>query len=178
MLRRLLLLLPCLAAACRSGQPVEGLAPARDTGGPKIVFDLTRKPLAAIPFPNDVATRGDTGSPTGLRLNSTVAAPSNLELRTRTQLDQLDGFGTFAPITVSFEADIDVLDLVARQNDADPTNDAVYLVRIELEGKEMGLGELRGPVKLGMAGQAEILTDQESLLVLLVRKIRQTISLG
>jgi dienelactone hydrolase len=131
MLRRLLLLLPCLAAACRSGQSVDGLAPARATGGPQIVFDLTRKPLPVIPFPNDVATLGDSGSPTGLRLNSSVAAPTNLELRTRTLLDQLDGFGTFSPITVSFDADIDVLDLVARQNDADPTNDAIYLVQID-----------------------------------------------
>ena len=131
MLRRLLLLLPCLAISCRSSQSVEGLAPARDTGGPRIVFDLSRKPLPEIPFPNDLATRADPGSPTGVRLNSTVAAPSGLEQRTRALLDLLDGFATYAPITVSFNADIDLLDLAARQNDADPANDAIYLVQLD-----------------------------------------------
>jgi multidrug efflux pump subunit AcrA (membrane-fusion protein) len=55
---------------------------------------------------------------------------------------------------------------------------AHYLVRIEVDGDQVGRGELRGQVKLGMAGQTEIVTDQESILLLLVRKIRQTISLG
>jgi multidrug efflux pump subunit AcrA (membrane-fusion protein) len=55
---------------------------------------------------------------------------------------------------------------------------ATYLVRIELSGDEVGCGDLRGRVKLGMSGQAEIITDRESLLSLLVRKIRQSISLG
>jgi hypothetical protein len=132
MARRALLLL-CALAGCRSGQPIEGLAPARDTGGPRIAFDLQRQPLPEMPFPNDLATRPDPGSPTGVRLDSSIAAPSQIEQRTRALLDQLDGFGTFAPITVSFEpgAEIDVLDLFARQNDADPTNDAVYLVQID-----------------------------------------------
>jgi multidrug resistance efflux pump len=55
---------------------------------------------------------------------------------------------------------------------------ARYVVRIEVDGDQVGRGDLRGQVKLGMAGQAEIVTDQESVLLLLVRKIRQTISLG
>jgi HlyD family secretion protein len=55
---------------------------------------------------------------------------------------------------------------------------ALYVVRIELDSDEVGRGELRGPVKLGMAGQVEIVTDQESLLKLLLRRIRQSISLG
>jgi HlyD family secretion protein len=55
---------------------------------------------------------------------------------------------------------------------------AVYLVKIEVEGEEIGHGEYRGKVKLGMAGQAEIVTDHESLLMLLLKKIRQSISLG
>jgi multidrug resistance efflux pump len=55
---------------------------------------------------------------------------------------------------------------------------AHYIVRIEVDGDQVGRGDLYGQVKLGMAGQAEIVTDQESILLLLVRKIRQTISLG
>jgi multidrug resistance efflux pump len=55
---------------------------------------------------------------------------------------------------------------------------ATYIVKIELHKDEVGRGDLRGRVKLGMAGQAEIITDRESLLVLLLKKLRQTISLG
>src|SRR5205823_4168532 len=76
MTRRFLLPCFCALAGCLSGQPIEGLAPARDTGGPRIVYDPTRKPLPEIPFPNDLGTRPDLGSPTGLRLNSSLVAPS------------------------------------------------------------------------------------------------------
>jgi multidrug resistance efflux pump len=55
---------------------------------------------------------------------------------------------------------------------------AFYLVRIELDGDEVGRGEYRGKVKLGMAGQVEIVTEEESLLFILVKKLRKTISLG
>lgn len=53
-----------------------------------------------------------------------------------------------------------------------------YLVRIALAGDEVGRGALHGKVKLGMAGQAEIVTGHESLLTLLVKRLRQTISIG
>jgi multidrug resistance efflux pump len=55
---------------------------------------------------------------------------------------------------------------------------AAYLVRIAVAGNEVGRGEWHGRVKLGMAGQADIVTGRESLLALLVKRIRQTISLG
>lgn len=54
---------------------------------------------------------------------------------------------------------------------------ASYRVRIQLESDEVRRGEFRGPVKLGMTGQAEIVIDQERLLVLLMKRIRQSISL-
>jgi HlyD family secretion protein len=55
---------------------------------------------------------------------------------------------------------------------------ATYTVRIAVEGDEVGRGEFRGKVKLGMTGQADVVTGQESLLSLLVKRIRRTISLG
>jgi multidrug efflux pump subunit AcrA (membrane-fusion protein) len=55
---------------------------------------------------------------------------------------------------------------------------AVYLVKIAVAGDEVGRGDLRGQVKLGMAGQAEIVTGQESVLSLLIKRIRQSVSLG
>ena len=123
-------LLACaaLVAACTQATPYTGLAPAQLTGGPTVRFDLLAKPLPEIPFPNDLATRPDLTSPTGLRVNASLIAPSRLEENVRGLLDQLDGFGTYAPISVSFDQDLDVLDLWNRQNDDDPKNDAVYLV--------------------------------------------------
>jgi multidrug resistance efflux pump len=54
---------------------------------------------------------------------------------------------------------------------------AVYLVRVLVNGDTIGRGDWVGKVKLGMAGQAEIVTGEESVLKLLVKKIRQSISL-
>jgi HlyD family secretion protein len=53
-----------------------------------------------------------------------------------------------------------------------------YLVRIELHGDAVGRGQKRGDVKLGLGGVAEIVTDRESLLMVFLKKMRQTISLG
>jgi hypothetical protein len=55
---------------------------------------------------------------------------------------------------------------------------ATYTVRIELASDTLGSGDFRGRVKLGMTGQSDIVTGQRSLLSLLVKRIRQTISLG
>jgi multidrug resistance efflux pump len=55
---------------------------------------------------------------------------------------------------------------------------AGYFVKIEPERDEVGRGEFHGRIKLGMEGQVDIVTEHESLLSLLVKKIRQTISLG
>jgi len=58
------------------------------------------------------------------------------------------------------------------------TQVAVYKVKIALSQNEVGCGEHRGPVKLGMTGQAEIVTGKESILMLLLRRIGQSVSLG
>jgi multidrug efflux pump subunit AcrA (membrane-fusion protein) len=54
----------------------------------------------------------------------------------------------------------------------------VYVVKIAIEREEFGRGELTARIKLGMAGRVEIVTEQESLLSILVRKVRRSISLG
>jgi HlyD family secretion protein len=54
----------------------------------------------------------------------------------------------------------------------------VYTIKVALDGDSVGRGADRGPIKLGMTGQAEIMTSKERILVLLVRSIRQSISLG
>lgn len=68
----------------------------------------------------------------------------------------------------------------AAQTQAPPNrqSSAVFLVRVEMHADAVGRGELRGAVKLGLGGTAEIVTDRESLLMIFFRKIRQTVSLG
>jgi multidrug resistance efflux pump len=94
-----------------------------------------------------------------------------LAMPARIKLDAYDyqRYGTVAGTVVFISPDSGV-----------PTGPGMitYLVRIELAGDEVGRGELRQKVKLGMAGQAEIVTGHESLLALLVKRLRQTISLG
>lgn len=111
--------------------------PAGD--GPEIVFDLLERPLPNIPVPNDVATFADPTSRTGRRINVSLVAPTGLEERARRGFGALEGWGTFAPISVSFRkpADqdptlpaIDLDDVVARTigDRIDPSDDPFYVV--------------------------------------------------
>jgi HlyD family secretion protein len=54
---------------------------------------------------------------------------------------------------------------------------AMYQVRIKVDGETVGRGDLTGQIKLGMVGQAEIVTGAESLLDLMFKKIRRSVSL-
>jgi len=127
----------CLLVAC--APEVGGLNPTPDGGGPRIVWDLEALPLPDIPFPNDVATRFDPSSPTGRRLNLSLQAPTSLEVEVRERANTLDGFGTYAPITVSFDAPIDLDDLAERHlENLDPTDDALYLIDVTPESPTYG----------------------------------------
>jgi hypothetical protein len=138
-----------LALSCSTQAPFEGLAPALDKGGPKVRFDLAHTPLPETPFPIDVLARADPTSPTGLRVNLPLEASTLLETGARGLFDQLDGFGTFAPITVSFDQPLDFLDLWQRQNDSDPTNDALYLIDLTTGASvPLDLGSGRFPYEL------------------------------
>ena len=57
-------------------------------------------------------------------------------------------------------------------------NSVAFLVRIEMQSDEVGRGSLRGAVKLGLGGTAEIITASESLLTILLKRIRLAISLA
>ncbi|MFO0888238.1 MAG: HlyD family efflux transporter periplasmic adaptor subunit [Isosphaeraceae bacterium] len=61
---------------------------------------------------------------------------------------------------------------------AEQQKTVVYTVKIDVSHDEVERGAYRGRVKLGMAGQAEIVTDRKSVLLLLVKQIRQSISLN
>jgi hypothetical protein len=108
-------------------------------GGPKIVWDLSQRPLPNIPLPNDMATFPDPTSRTGLRVNASTVAPTHMDRIARSGLDDMEGWGTYEPVTVAFEKEdgadprapaIDLADLARRmqKDDSDFSNDAIYLI--------------------------------------------------
>ena len=89
------------------------------------------RPIPEIPFPNDYALRLDLATATGRRINISTSAPTEVESEFRRRAATLDGFGTFAPITVRFDAPLDLANLAARHVDNDDlTDDAVYVFDI------------------------------------------------
>jgi hypothetical protein len=132
------LLVALVCGGCGPAGP-EGLAPAPAGTGPRIVFDLDARPFPDIPFPNDLATRPDPQSPTGRRLNVSLIGPTRLEQRVRARIDRLDGFSTFAPLTVRFDAPLDVAALLERHGaELDFADDAVYLIDITPASPDFG----------------------------------------
>jgi hypothetical protein len=109
--------------------PPQGLRAAEDGPGPKVAFDVFHLPLPEIPLPNDFATRFDALSPTKRRINAAIeVAPTRWERRVRAALDGVSGWGTLAPITVSFSAPLDLNELKRRhQAPGDVADDALYV---------------------------------------------------
>lgn len=120
----LLLALPPLVG-CAAGP--EGLRETPEGDGPLVVVDWDAEPLPEIPFPNDLATRPDPTSPTGLRVNISKEAPTQRERDARTKLDELSGFGIYAPITVSFEEMLNLDELIRRQPNDFELGESVFL---------------------------------------------------
>ncbi len=122
----------CLAASgCASPEPA-GLRLTDEGTGARVRFDLEARPLPDIPLPNDFATRFDPSSPTGHRVNASLSASTEWEKATRRTLDQLDGWGTYAPITVAFDKPLDVEVLFQRHQGDDYRfdDDAVYVIDV------------------------------------------------
>jgi hypothetical protein len=137
--------LALLATSCLDDNKMpEGLRLANPSGGPRIRFDLDERPFPEIPFPNDVATRPDPTSPTGLRINVSERGGSDAEEAVRHAINQQTGFGVYSPISVSFDAPIDVEELIRRHHQKIPdlSDDAVYLVNIDTKSPEYGKLEL------------------------------------
>ncbi len=126
---------------CAVGSAPAGLQATPPGTGPAVVFDVFARPLPQIPFPNDIATVADPTSRTGVRVNASMVAPTQIESAARADLDEIEGWGTFVPMTVSFAkepgqpataAAIDLEGVAARmQGDSwDLTDDPVYLVNL------------------------------------------------
>ncbi len=104
------LLLFLLLVGCGPG--AEGLRLTPPGDGPHVVIDWDAEPFPEIPLPNDLATRPDPDSPTGLRLNLSELAATHSEREARRNLNELSGFGIQMPITVRFDQPLD-LDRIA-----------------------------------------------------------------
>lgn len=133
----LALALGASASACTVDTAPEGARRTPPGTGPRVVFDTLRRPLPEIPQPNDVATFADPTSRTGRRLNVSLIAPTRFEGVARQGFDEMEGWGTFAPISVAFErsastpeieAAIDLEDVAARTRDYDPADDPFYVI--------------------------------------------------
>ncbi len=127
----LILALSFLLALPACQDAPDGLAaalPAETT----VKVDFEAKPLPEIPLPNDLATRFDANSPTKRRINASLVAQTQFETLVRQNIDMLDGWGVFAPITVSFTGLIDlkgVQDAHVKDNFA-LANDVIYVIDI------------------------------------------------
>ncbi len=123
-----LLLAASLLAACA---PSTGLRATPGGTGPTVVVDWDADPLPELPFPNDLALRIDSGSPTGLRFNLSEDAPTQLEREARAHANELTGFGIFTAITISFDQLLDLPTLKALQaDDGDFSDDAIYVIDV------------------------------------------------
>jgi len=155
MRRETLLLVAAVSLTACAGDPPGGLAATVRAGGPAVIFDLLAEPLPEVPLPNDTATRLDPTSPTGRRINVSGEAVTRIESKLRRKAEVLDGFGTLQPITVSFAAPLDLVELRKRQRDNDDiADDAVYVVDVTPGTKGFGkvalldFGSMRYPYVL------------------------------
>lgn len=155
-----LLMVLSAASGCLSDAPTF-LGDTEPGKGPMVRFDVFHKPFAEIPLPNDFATRYDPSSPTQRRLNASVlAGPTAWEQATRGELDKLSGWGTLAPITVSFSAPLDPEVILQRHyNDRFDYNDDAVLV-LDVTPGSPGLCEAV-PLDLGQGNYPQVLAQQE-----------------
>ncbi|MEQ1571984.1 MAG: hypothetical protein ABMA64_40525, partial [Myxococcota bacterium] len=154
-----------LAAVALTGcvGPAAGLRRTPEGDGPLVKIDWDALPLPEIPFPNDLATRPDPTSPTGLRLNISKEASTDKEVEARQKLDELIGFGIFASISVAFEAPLD-LDEIRARHPGDLhrkdrfDDDALYVIDVDpasphyLEPVDLDVGNGHYPVDIETVG--------------------------
>ena len=124
-------------AGCDSAP--DALAPAQPADV-TVKMDFLHKPLPDIPLPNDIATRFDANAATRRRINASMVAPTSFERLTREKVDELDGWGTFTPITVPFTGAIDLPGVVTAHHGDDYAfaDDLVYVVNITKNSPDYG----------------------------------------
>lgn len=158
-MRALFASLLVLVVSCASPEG-KGLMPTPEGSGSTVKFDAFHRPLPEVPLPNDFATRFDATSPTKRRVNASMLAPTKWEQGTRTEIDHLDGWGTYQTITVGFEKPLDLQNLVRRHqgDDYDPADDAAYLIDITPDSPDFCE---RTPLDLGEGNFPTVLERKE-----------------
>ena len=157
-MRRLLLSLCLFPLACASPEG-SGLALTAQGPGATVKFDVFHRPLPEIPLPNDFASRFDATSFTKKRLNASQLSPTEWESKTRHELDALDGWGTLGAISVSFDAELDTENIIARHwgDRFDTSNDTILVVDVTRGSPDfcnaapLDLGEGHFPARLDRA---------------------------
>lgn len=134
-----------VTASCVMDRAPRGLRRTPEGPGATVRFDLAHRPLPDIPLPSDTATWPDPTSRTGLRVNASLVAPTSIETRARERFTQMEGWGTFSPITVSFDVpkadpgyagyegpalDLGNINRRHRGDDYDFADDAVYVINL------------------------------------------------
>jgi hypothetical protein len=143
-MKRLALVLTALSFGACVGERPQGLAPTPQGPGPLVKWDIDAKPLPEIPLPNDIATRADPTSATGRRVNVSEEAPTAYERGIRRWANQMEGFGTYAPLSVRFTAPLDLDNIFRRhRRNKDFADDAVFLLNLQ-----PGSGNFGKPVPL------------------------------
>jgi hypothetical protein len=128
-------------AACSVDTIPTGLRATPPGDGPVVVFDMAARPLPEIPAPNDIATFPDPTSRTGRRIDASLVAPTHLDQMLRGQFDELEGWGTYMPLSVRFTRgpnvppsapaiDLDDVRLRMQSDGWDLTDDPVYVVNL------------------------------------------------
>ena len=128
---RILPLVLCFCLVLPACNRDEGLRVTPEGTGPRILIDWDAIPLPEVPFPNDLATRPDPSSPTGLRLNFSEQAATEMERDARKKVNELSGFGIFAPLSVRFEQALDLDNIAERHaDDYDQSDDAFFVIDV------------------------------------------------
>ena len=151
-----LALIALSATACQAPEGLMRSAPAAVT----VKFDFDHRPLPEIPLPNDIATRPDPDSATGLRVNASMIAPTAMEERVRRLIDSLDGWGAYQPISIPFTGPIDPASVLAGHRDPDYRldNDVVYLINVDRDSDEFGKVH---PLDIGNGNYPVVLEDRD-----------------
>jgi hypothetical protein len=131
-----MLLLAATSTGCAEPEGLVLALPAKTT----VKFDFDHRPLPDIPLPNDIATRHDPTSLTGLRINASMIASTHNERLIRTLIDTLDGWGVYQPITIPFTRPLQIESITTRhrEDDYDTSNDAIYLIDIDRDSPDFG----------------------------------------
>ena len=143
-----------------------GLRATPRAGGPRVVWDLDAKPLPEIPLPNDQATRLDPTSPTGRRLNVSTEALTDYEAKVRAKFNTYDGFGTYAPIFVRFDAPLALPPIRAAFENDDFRDDPFFVLNVDPKcarfGEEVALDMGRGRFPTALFSRGEREDDPEA----------------